>query len=429
MANLNSFTHPATFRRIQPQSLRAWLQPWSEYLTGRGFTMPGTHLTPDPSPQSGEGNRSADTFSASDGRRAFPAPASEGGSVVEIDYDRLAAIFMEPDAAMPRPLMHSASIIHEMSNEDAMQFLIERARMERVTLEVGDDPDAADVAVQLWLQDSDLLEELHNMHQLDRPRSFVLFTTDRHPVPAFHEPSDVTMTELEAGLGEWNFKAKRGRHVRVWMYRRAHEYWFLLRHGLSSRRQEVISATGSETLILRPGEYDVVVYNSTSGVLRIHGCNPTEVEMLRRMFGEHLFNDPEFFPGSARFTLAPLVTEGRACLVCTDVPELANVTCVAVQFFKGGKKWLRHTFEAPDIFDAIDDGDFSLPSADRIVRATFLIRFKDSRKQRTMSIAGSNRLKVVRDGDTVLLERWLAARGFVMETVHDEVEEGTLAGA
>lgn len=425
MANLNSFTHPATFRRIQPQYLRAWLLPWSEYLAGRGFTLPEAHPDVEPttphmvsSPQPSPGLRPPS-----------PAPASEGQSVVGIDYERLAAIFMEPDPAMPRPMMHSASMIHEMANEDAMRFLIERARMERVQLDVGDDPDAADVAVQLWLQDPDLLEELHNMHQLDRPRSFVHFTTDRHPVPAFHEPSDVKMTELEAALGEWNFKAKRGRHVRVWMYRRPDEYWFLVRHGLSSRRQEVISPTGSETLILRPGEYDVVVYNSARGELRIHGCNPTEVEMLRSTFAEHLFDDPEFFPGGAKFTLAPLVANGRACLVCTDVPELANVTCVAVQFFKGGKKWLRHTFEAPDVFDAIDDGDFSFPAPDMIVRATFLIRFKDSRKQRTVTIAGSNRLKVVRDGDTVLLERWLAARGFVMEPVRDEVETGTLAGA
>lgn len=393
MANINLFTHPATFRRIQPQYLIAWLSPWRDYLAARGLTLP---MTTDGPP---------------------------------VDFERLAGIFMEPDATMPRPLMHSASMIHEMANDLAMQALLDGLRMERVELEVGDDPDPADVAVQVWLHDPNLLEELHNMHQLDRPRSFVHFTTDRHPVPAFHEPSDVKLTELEATLGEWNFAAKRGRQVRVWMYRRPDEYWFLVRHGLSSRRQEVISPTGSETLILRPGEYDVVVYNCTRGELRIHGCNPTEVEMLRRKFAEHLFNDPEFFPGGEKFTLAPLVNDGRACLVCTDVPELAEVTCVAVQFFKGGKKWLRNTYETPNVFDAIDDGEFSLPAADRIVRATFRIRFKDSRKQRTVTIAGSNQLKVVRDGDTVLLERWLAARGFVLEPVRDEVEEGTLAGA
>ena len=147
--------------------------------------------------------------------------------------------------------------------------------------------------------------------------------------------------------------------------------------------------------------------------------------MLRRTFGGHLFDDLEFFPGGAKFTMAPLVTLRRGCLACGDVPELANITLACVQFISGGKKWVRKTFEAPDIFDAIDDGEFSLPNPDCIVRATFLVRFKDSKK----TTDGDNRLKVVRDGDTVLVERWLAARGFVLEPVRDEIETGTLAGA
>jgi hypothetical protein len=267
------------------------------------------------------------------------------------------------------------------------------------------------------------------VHQLDRPRSFVHFTTDRHPVPAFSEPSDVTMTALETALAEWNFKAKRGRTARVWMYRRPGEYWFLVKHGLSSRRQEVTCANGWETVIQRPGEYDVLAYNCERGELRIHGCNPKEVEMLRRTFSAHLFGDPEFFPGGAKFTLAPLATLGRGCLACGDVPELANITLTSVQFFGGGKDWLRETYEAPDLFSKIESGAVRLPAPELLVRATFLVRFKDSKKQRTVTIAGSNRLKVVRDSDTVLVERWLAARGFVLEPVRDEIETGALADA
>lgn len=393
MNNLNLFTHPGTFRRIQLQYLHAWLWPWREYLAGRGFAPP------------------------------------DAAADWAVDYERLAAIFMEPDAAMPRRLMHSASLIHEMSNDDAMQALLDGARLERVDLNVGDDPDPTDVAVQVWLDDPDLLEELHNQHQLDRPRSFMHFTTDRQPVPEFREPSDVAITALEAELAEWNFKAKRGRNARVWMYRRPGEFWFLVKHGLSSRRQEVTCANGWETVIQRPGEYDVLAYNCERGELRIHGCNPKEVEMLRRAFGGHLFDDPEFFPGGAKFTLAPLVTLGRACLACGDVPELANITLTSVQLLSGGNDWLRETYEAPDLFSKIESGAVRLPAADLLVRATFQVRFKDSKKQRKVTIAGSNRLKVVRDGDTVLVERWLAARGFVLEPVRDEIETGTLAGA
>jgi hypothetical protein len=81
MANLNLFTQAAKFRRMKPEFLCRWLAPARDYLAGRGFTLP-----PD-------------------------------GATGPIDYERLAGVFMEPDAAIPRDLMHSASLIHEMSTE------------------------------------------------------------------------------------------------------------------------------------------------------------------------------------------------------------------------------------------------------------------------------------------------------------------------
>lgn len=392
MANLSLFTHPATFRRIKPQFLNEWLSPYREYLGQRGLTL--------------------------------PVPEAEG----PIDYERLAAVFMEPDAAMPRQLMHSASLIHEMANEDAMNALIEGARPRNILLQVGNDPDPADVAVQMWLRDPELLEELHQLHQLDRPRAFVHFVTERDPAPALREPADNQIAELEADLAEWYFKHKRGRSVRVWVYRRPNEFWFLVRHGLASRRQEILSESGSDTLIFRPGEYDVLAYNSERGELRIHGCNGKEVDKLRRAFGQHLFGDEEFFPGGAKFTLAPLLEAGRACLACRDIPGIEHITLTEIQMFTGGRDWLRITFQAPDIFTALERGEFTMPGADRLVRASFVVRFSDSTKQRTVKIAGSNKLSVVRDGDTALVEQWLAARGFVLTNTRDE-ETGVVACA
>jgi hypothetical protein len=389
MANLNSFTHPGTFRRIRPQDLISWLAPWRDYLARRGFTLPADPGEP-------------------------------------IDYDALAAVFMEPDTEMPRELMHSACMIHEMSNDGAMQSLLDGAKTERIELQVGDDPDPADVAVQLWLHDPDVLEELHNLHQLDRPRGFVHFTTDRDPVPEFREPTDEQLTTLENDLADWHFERKRGRNARVWMYKRPEELWFLVRHGLASRRQEVISGSGSETLIVRLGEYDVVVYNVERGDIRIHGNGQKEVEMLRMKFGQHLFGDPEFFPGGAKFTLAPLIRDRRNSLACGDVPEIANITLTSVQFLKRGSNWRRTMYDAPDIFDDVERGDLVFPVTEDLIRAKFLVRFKDSKKQRTVTIAGSNQINVVRDGDTVSIERLLAARGFVLENLPDEVEAGSV---
>jgi hypothetical protein len=385
MPNLNSFTHAGTFRRIRPEFLVSWLSPWREYLATRDLTVPGSGATP-------------------------------------IDFERLAGVFMDPDTSMPRDLMHSASLIHEMSTEPAMLDLLDATRRLRITLNVGDDPDPVDVAVQVWLHDPKILEEVHQMHQLDKPRGFVHFVTDRSPLPAFVEPTEEQRRDLEAELAEWFFNAKRGRHARVWMYPRPGEYWFLVRHGLASRRQEVVSTTGSETLLFRPGEYDVLVYNRRTGELRVHGCNPREVEMLRWTFGKHIFHDPDFFPGGARFTLAPLVNDGRRSLACRDIGGIEDITLIEVQSLTGGRDWLRQTHHAEDLFHAIEHERVVLPAAECLVRASFLVRFSDSKKRRTIKILGSNKLSVVRDGDTVLMERWLDARGFVMKRLVEEPE-------
>lgn len=394
MSNLNLFSHPGTFRRMKIEFLRQWLEPARPYLAGRGLVLPTV------------------------------------GADGPIDYERLAGIFMEPDADMPRDLMHSASMIHEMSTEPAMLDLLDGTRHLGVSLKVGDDPDPVDVALQVWLINPRILEDMHQMHQLDRPRGFVHFVTDRSPVPAFVEPTDAQKQDLETELAEWFFTAKRGRHARMWMYKRPGEYWFLVRHGLTSRRQEIVSATGSDMLLFRPGEYDVLVYNRATGELRIHGCNPREVEMLRSKFGKHLFNDENFFPGGARFTLAPLVEDGRACLACRDIPGIEEIALTEVQTLTGGRDWLRQTHHAEDLFTVVEAERVLLPEPDCLVRASFLVRFSDSKKRRTIKVMGSNKLSVVRDGDTALMEKWLEARGFVIKRTVDEQEpDEVLAGA
>ncbi len=384
MPNLNLFTHAATFRRMKPEFLCRWLEPARDYLQGRGFVLPPS------------------------------------GTFVPIDYERLAGIFMEPDGAMPRELMHSASLIHEMSTENAMNDLLDGARHARLNLDVGDDPDPVDVAVRVWLLSPAVLEELHQMHQLDRPRGFVHFVTEREPDPDFDGPTDQQKADLEAELAEWFFQAKRGRHAKVWMYRRPGEYWFLVRHGLASKRQEVVSAGGADTLIFRPGEYDVLVYNRERGELRVHGCNPREVEVLRSLFGKHIFQDEDFFPGGAKFTMAPLVEDGRRSLACADIPGIESITLTEVQVFTGGRDWLRVSYQAPDVFTKVEEEKVILPEADLLVRASFSVRFTDSKKHRTIKILGTNKLSVLRDGDTILIERWLDARGFIIKRGADE---------
>ncbi|MCZ7636732.1 MAG: hypothetical protein M5U12_12285 [Verrucomicrobia bacterium] len=123
--------------------------------------------------------------------------------------------------------------------------------------------------------------------------------------------------------------------------------------------------------------------------------------------------------------------DGRACLACADVAGIEDILLTEVQILAAsGSEWLRSTHHASDLFTAIESERVVLPDAESLVRASFLVRFSDSKKRRTIKILGSNRLSVVRDGDTALMERWLDARGFILKRSADEQEpDGILASA
>lgn len=175
MPNLNPrrFSDPDTLRKIKRECLIEWLVPATEYFERRGVVLPSI--------ESGEA----------------------------VDYDRLADVFMEPEADMPQSLVDSLYVVHEMADQNGMDLILDAIAERDLDLEIGDDHEPADVAVQAWLKDKDLLENLHNQHQLTRPRSFLYFVTERNPVPSFKRPSSEVLKSLEARLDDWYARKKR----------------------------------------------------------------------------------------------------------------------------------------------------------------------------------------------------------------------------
>jgi hypothetical protein len=226
MPNLNTrrFTNPDTLQRIRRASLLEWLAPASAYLAGRDLLLPAPESTDAP------------------------------------NYEKLASVFVEPDEAMPEYLVNSLFIIHEMADEAGMDAILDaieaqnegKPEADKIVLNVGDDPDPADVAVQAWLQDKELLEEIHNQHQLTRPRSFIYFAAEGDEAPEFTPPTAEQITALEARLAMWFGKKKRGNSCRILMYPKDKECWFLVRHGLPCKREGVFKDGKPESVFYRP---------------------------------------------------------------------------------------------------------------------------------------------------------------------------------
>src|SRR5258705_122034 len=116
--------------------------------------------------------------------------------------------------------------------------------------------------------------------------------------------------------------------------------------------------------------------------MALNCCCDRERRVLLRTFGTCLFGRHDFFPGTAKYTLAPLVG-GRECLACADVFGIQEVSLVEVEFHCRPEPWKRITHRADDIFELVDRGELEWPKkVEEITRATFKVRFWRTRRSR-----------------------------------------------
>lgn len=392
---LRRFASPDTLRAIHPDLLLRFLDPHREFLADRGV--------------------------------ALPPP----GSGLPPDYAALTRTFLSPDARTPAGLIDALYFVDELATADGMAALLREAERRGLDLDLRAEPTPADVAVLVWLRDPDVVERQHAEQQLGRARSFVSYQTAGPRPPTFRLPSESQLAALAAHLDGWFDARRRGRGSRILIGGPADAAWFLVRHGQPIRREESLDGPDPAGVCYRPVKYDVVAYVPQTGELRVHAGSQGERELYRAAFGEHLFGDPDAFPGAERYTLEPLRIDGEAALACGDVPGIEWVTLREIQLLYGGQPWELVTRKSDDLFKLFAARGSGLPAAGRLVRAVFRVKFAGTRTPRSVVIKPANVAQYARDGDSTLVEQWLAARGFAQEagTVDYDPTHAVLAGS
>jgi hypothetical protein len=376
-----AFFNPDLLRGLRRDLLLAWLAPARGHLEQRGWVWPR-------------------------GDEALP---------MRIDYDGLADILLEPRADTPGYLADSLFLISGMANPAGMDVILARAA--RAGLNLGETATLApaDTAVSTWLKDPGLLEDLHNCRELTRPRAFLYFSTHVRPLPEFPGPQPGQLERLEQRLNSFFVAWKRGKGARVFAYRREHEWWFLVRHGATCGREPALEDGEPTAVFFRPQRHDVLRLDPGRGEIGIHCCAERERRVLLRLFGACLFGRPDFFPGRAKYTLAPLVRRGRACLDCTDTPGVHQVRLTDVEFRFRREPWHRILQSANDLFALIEQDGWQWPEQlEDITRATFAVTLRDARRSRTLTLQPCNKALYSHEGDSALLENWMTRRGFIL---------------
>lgn len=123
----------------------------------------------------------------------------------------------------------------------------------------------------------------------------------------------------------------------MFVFPRTDGVWFLVRRGGPFKREGSLERSETTSVYYRPEKYDVLKYDETLGELSVNtGGTKALIAVYRELFGAHLFGDADHFPGTGKFTLAPLQTHGEAALVCSDVDGIDWVKLKEVQTYWGG---------------------------------------------------------------------------------------------
>jgi hypothetical protein len=167
------------------------------------------------------------------------------------------------------------------------------------------------------------------------------------------------------------------------------------------------------SVFYRPQRHDVLKYQGGIGEIAVSCGSERERRVLLRTFGRVFFDDPEFFPVTEKYTLAPLLS-GRSCLACGDVPGIEAVSLTEVDLFVPQIPQHRVIRKAADIFALVETGALRWPThVCDIRRATFRVKFRRAARPRRFTIVPCNRVIYGREEDSPLIEQLMAARGFI----------------
>ena len=393
--DLRRFSNPATLQAIHPVRLLSFLRPYKSFFTARDVELPDVQ------------------------------------AANKLDYARLVEALMSPGPDTPQELIDALYYVHEMATAVGMDALLDAAQHGGIAIETRPDQTPADVAIQMWNLDRELVQEKHAEQFLERPRTFEYYQSTPR-APRFKAPTAGTLRALEQQLDDWFDRKRRGRGVRVFPFDRDEAVWFLIRHGSPYRREGSLRDGNPSSVHYRPVTFDVVVYDRRIGEMRIKAGSKGEKTLYRRAFGEHVFGNVDYFPdASTKYNLEPLRRDGRAALVCIDVPGLERIHLKELQLYRGGAYGEIEIRKASDVFAVYESRLRQLPERPRIIRASFEVKFEDSRRTRTVTIKPPNIAQYTRDGDGAMIEEWLTKRGFVVpqERGFDEGTAAAVAGA
>jgi hypothetical protein len=371
------FTDPDWLRTIDGARLGRFLLPWQDYLAQRGVV-----------------------FSITDHCILDPAV--------------LVRVLASPDEATPRDMIDALYAVRETASDDHMEELLTAARTHDIHLPDGPDLGASDIAIEMWLADPEIVRARQAQAFALETKSFVYFASKGGAGGPFPSVDDGLRNQFEQACDVWFATHRRGRGCRLYCFDDQERTWLTIRHGQTMRREAIHQEDGSVgSELYRPQRHDVLIYDPSTGELGINAGTKGERALYLRTLGEVMYGDADRFPSRDKYSLEPLIADGAKSLSCCDIEGLKRVALIEYKTFWGGQYGEVETRRARDIFAALERRPDPFLRGPTPVQAKFSIDFHDARKCRTVTIRPPWTARYERNEDSVAIERWLRARGFM----------------
>jgi len=289
------------------------------------------------------------------------------------------------------------------------------------------DPTQDELAILLWRWNPDFIRML-TAGRPPNASTFYVFQSNG-PVPTYREPNQTTISAIQDGLRGWFNSHKRGDSCIVRFHEVDEDVMIVVGHGDLVKIQEILRGNQVDRDLLRPHDYDLIVFRKDTGTLQIYQNRPSKrlMKLYRQVIGRHVFGREEQFVPKL-LTLAPLMTLKSAAISHGEFGQIESIRLTHLRTSKatGNKSSSTHTSD--DVFDE-SSGDPALDAflfgPNRVPQAAwFSISVVGMEKDLSVRVTLPQRITVSNQDFMPLVHMWLEQRRFfVMPHRNEQVAE------
>ncbi|MBN1270181.1 MAG: hypothetical protein JXB04_11380, partial [Kiritimatiellae bacterium] len=332
----------------------------------------------------------------------------------DLDYQKLVPLCMDISPDAPSEFQTALFFINAMGSPARREEIEAEANYRGVTIATHPGCTDHDYAMLTWLQYPDLLEQAYARAAMHQRRTFTYFTVPDDEIKTFKLPTQEQCIRAEKDINLWFSSSDCGIGAKLIVYPGDPETWFLIRHGEKPNRMPAVDEHGQGfSFFFRPEKYDVVIYNSRYGELKINAGKRLQDD-YRYKFGGLLFERAYIFGKRALFTLDPLRTNNPAAISWGAAPEIQSVKLTEVRYELPGSHGTTVTVKSKDLYAEQRPDKPIIPGNAILVReARFDVKFRDSKAARSVVIKEGNVASYSCESDSAALEVWMRDRRFI----------------